>query len=208
MPKIIDQQIEVHLDKDPVDILKKLEKIARTCYKSEDRITDDSYFYMMKMLLTKKHLSILEHESITVRYITNRAVTHELVRHRLASFAQESQRYVNYSIKNDGHISFIKPFFIEEPDSEAGKIWIESIKNAENAYKKLIEIGCSPQEARDILPNCAKTEIVITANLREWRYILDLRSQDGVYPPLRDLMKKTIEIFKENIPIIFDDIGE
>lgn len=205
--KILTQSHEIIDHIDGTEILKKIERIARLCYKSEDKITEDSHLGMVKGLLARGHEAMLEHVSISVKFITNRGVTHELVRHRLASFAQESTRYVNYG-KSD--MEFIEPVFTHcKFDEEVDEVWIETMREAELCYVLMIEAGFPPQDARSVLPNSVKTEIVVTANLREWRHILALRAVGTTgkpHPQMQALMIPLLQEFKANIPVIFDDL--
>lgn len=154
---------------DGAEILKRIEPAGRICYKSEDRITDESAENFVRMLIERGHESVLEHESITVRFVCDRGVSHEIVRHRIASFSQESTRYCNYSGNRFGNqITFIKPCFLDE-GTGGYKLWKQAMFVAEKEYFELLNWGCTPQEARSVLPNSTKTEIVMTANLREWR---------------------------------------
>ena len=205
--EVIDQYFEIIDDFDENYILKKIERIARTCYKSEDKITDDSISArnLVRGLIKSGHEAMLEHVSISVKFITDRAVSHELVRHRLCSFAQESQRYVNYDKKG---IIFIKPVLIKK-DSEEFYEWKNAVNYAANMYHEQINTyNLKPEIARSVLPNSTKTEIVVTANLREWRHIFNLRSI-GVtgrpHPQMKDLMDKTLFEFSKRWPIIFKD---
>lgn len=188
------------------EILKHIEKAGRTAYKSEDKITTDSSSKFTNMLISRGHLSVIEHYNITVRVICDRGVTHEIVRHRLASYTQESTRYCNYSKGKFGNeLTIIKPCFWDEKD-EKYQIWKQTILFIEESYKKLIEKGAAPQEARSILPNSLKTEIVMTMNLREWRHFFELRTSDGAHPQMREIAIPLLKEFQTKIPIIFDDI--
>ena len=196
--KIIDQYHEfVQM---PKDVLKTIESIGRTCYKSEDKITETSAKDFVKMIMRSGHESVIEHISASVRFVTDRAVTHELVRHRLCSFSQESQRYVRY---ND--IEFIRPVWWNDEGVELA-YWINSCKYAEQCYKSMLANGAKPEQARSVLPNSVKTEIVVTANLREWRHIFKLRTSKRAYGQIRSLMLNCLSDFKKEISVIFDDI--
>jgi thymidylate synthase (FAD) len=177
-------------------ILKNIEKYGRTCYKSEDKITDESAKKFVKTLIDKGHLSVLEHEKITVRIICDRGVSHEIVRHRIGSYSQESTRYCNYS----GEVKYIQPDFILSNDD---LLLLETI---ENHYKKRIDEGLKPQQARYFLPNGLKTEIVCTFNLREWRLVLKQRTSPSAHPQMREIMILLLSELKKQIPVIFDDI--
>jgi thymidylate synthase (FAD) len=184
------------------DVLKSLELIGRVCYKSEDRITEESAKTFVKTILSRQHESVIEHFSATVRFICDRGVSHELVRHRLASFTQESTRYVNYQ-KREMEV-------VEPPGLNVFQhdVWVAQMLQAEKAYCALIELGLKPQIARAVLPTCLKTEIVVTANLREWRHILKLRTPFGAHPQMRELMVPLLWEMHWRIPVIFDDLVE
>jgi len=153
------------------------------------------------MILKAGHESVIEHESLSVRFICDRGVSHELVRHRLASYSQESTRYCNYS----GGVTFIRPCFWGENWAEY-RTWKIMMARAEWAYTELLGMGCSPQQARSVLPNSLKTEIVVTANLREWRHILRLRCSKAAHPQMRQLMIPLLKQLQDRIPVLFDDI--
>ena len=188
----------------PVNTLEILELCGRVAYKSEDKITPGSAEKFLSLILTKKHESVLEHVSASMRFITDRGVSHELVRHRIASFTQESTRYVNYSKRG---MQFILPVEFDDGESLAGYIWISHMSRCESAYNDMIKFAASsPQLARSVLPNSLKTEIVVTANLREWRHILKLRTDKAAHPQMVDLMQQALAMFQEAVPILFDDI--
>ncbi len=183
-------------------ILKNLERYGRTCYKSEEKITESSSKNFIKRILEKGHESIIEHEKVTVRIICDRGISHEIVRHRIASYSQESTRYCNYKSRG---IKFIEPCFFVD-NQEKYQTWKEAMIFSEKAYNRLIELGASPQEARSVLPNSLKTEIVITYNLREWRHFFKLRCSKRAHPQMREITIPLLQEFKRQIPIIFDDI--
>lgn len=188
------------------EILKYIEKIGRVCYKSEDKITSESSNNFIKNIVKNGHESVIEHKSISVKIICDRGVTHEIVRHRIASYSQESTRYCNYSSNKFGNeLTLIRPYFWSE-DSEAYFIWKQTMQEIENNYNKLIKLGVKPEEARSILPNSLKTEIVVTMNLREWRHFFKLRTSKRAHPQMREVAIPILEEFKKLIPIIFDDI--
>lgn len=204
--KVIEPFIKIEDDIDGYTMLKKIEKIGRVCYKSEERITDKSCVKFVRSILDRGHESVIEHVSISVRVICDRGVSHEIVRHRLASYSQESTRYCNYcNDKFGGELTFIKPCFWKAEDCEY-KVWKESMRYAEKIYMKLIEIGAHPQEARSVLPNSIKTEIVMTMNLREWRHFFKLRTTKFAHPQMKEIADMILKEFKRNIPIVFDDI--
>ncbi|NMB92110.1 MAG: FAD-dependent thymidylate synthase [Parcubacteria group bacterium] len=198
--KIIKPKVVIETKFSGVKILKTLEKFGRLSHKSEKKITKDSYRIFLKKLLNWGHESILEHVSISVRFICDRGVTHELVRHRLAAYTQESTRYCNYS----GNIQFIEPLFYKK-GSEKYKIWYQNCQEAAKNYNQLIELGSTPEEARSVLPNSLKTEIVATFNLREWRHVFEMRTQKAAHPQIREIMIPTLKIFQQKIPLLFDD---
>ena len=198
------------------EILKKLEKAGRTCYKSEERIGENSSRSFIKKIIESGHETILEHEKITVRVICDRGVTHEIVRHRIASYSQESTRYCNYSADKFGReITVVGPCFwptkdakrnIIDEDFPKKVVWREAMEFAEKSYLKLIELGATPQEARSVLPNSLKTEIVMTMNLREWRHFFKLRCSPKAHPQMREIAIPLLNEFQKLIPVIFDDI--
>ncbi len=203
-------------------MLKRIELAGRTCYKSEDRITEDSALKFVKAILTRNHESVIEHESISVRFICDRGVSHEIVRHRLASYSQESTRYVNYEKK--GVAVVIPPWINLMPTSfdtrenlekcivalstidKAAATWLLAMKCAEESYLQTMEFGWKPEQARSILPNSLKTEIVTTMNLRSWRHFFELRTARAAHPQMREIAVPLLEEFQRRIPIIFDGI--
>ncbi len=187
-------------------ILNHLERAARTCYKSEDKISQGSARKLISRILRVQHESVLEHASVSVRIVCDRGISHEIVRHRLASFSQESTRYANYSKEKFGkEITVIRPFFWEE-DSKEYALWLEAMEKAESIYLAMLKAGAKPQEARSVLPNSLKTEIVVTANLREWRHIFKLRCPAPAHPQIRQIMLPLLAEFHEKIPVVFDDL--
>lgn len=200
--KIIEQSHEI-LRLDGLDII---ERAGRTCYKSEDKITEDSAQRFVRMLIKRGHEAMLEHGGATVRFVTNRGVTHELVRHRVASFAQESTRYVNYGGKD---MEFIRPVWMTSRPTEENS-FKDCCSFVEGHYNFLLSLGWQPEQAREVLPNSLKTEIVVTANYREWRHILTLRAIGTTgrpHPQMQALMIPLLAEFREKIPAVFDDIG-
>lgn len=170
----------------------EIESAGRTCYKSEDDITEGTAEEFIRMIIKRGHESVLEHASASFRIITDRGISHEIVRHRLASYSQESTRYCNYSKEKFGkEITVIKPSGIEGGDEA---IWTVSIMEAEKNYFELLERGCSPQQARSVLPTCLKTELVMTCNFREWRHFLKLRMPVAAHPDIRIIAE---EIWKQ-----------
>lgn len=192
------------------EILNKIERAGRTCYKSDGRITNSSSKDFVRKIIASGHESVVEHEKVTVRVICDRGISHEIVRHRIASYSQESTRYCNYTKNKFGNeITVIEPCFWKsgsETDKEKYDIWKNAIEAIEKAYFELIELGASPQEARSILPNSLKTEIVMTMNLREWRHFFKLRTSNKAHPQMREITIPLLDEFKKRIPVIFDDI--
>ncbi len=180
-----------------------LEQAGRTCYKSEEHIKDNSAASFVKRIVGSGHLSVIEHVSITVRFICDRGVSHELVRHRLAAYSQESTRYANYSQDKFGkELTFIRPLFWEA-DSALYQQWLQAMQAAENTYLKMLALGASPQQARSVLPNSLKTEVVMTANLREWMHVLDLRCHGASHPQMREIMLPLLLELAGYLPEIF-----
>lgn len=229
---------------DEEDCLQWLERIGRTCYKSEDRITAESAPKFVRnilkldrmdklaktfaqliasdcftvgdmmnavhaMLADPPHESVIEHSLMTVRFIFDRGVSHEMVRHRLCAFSQESTRYCNYSKKGDGTINLVRPLFWNEGDG-AWEEWEHSAMQADAAYANLIQQGAKPQEARSVLPNSLKTEIVVTANFREWRHIFRLRTSKKAHPQMREVVIPLLRELKAkpNLGLLFEDIPD
>lgn len=217
----------------PIDgerILKDIELAARTCYKSEDKIEYTQHREMsgsksyeatsarilIPKLIARGHEAMLEFGgTITVRFIVDRGVSHELVRHRLASFAQESTRYCNYG--KDEHITFIIPNWLQDNLIEGvfnhpqtlnkdERQWISVMENAEFNYNILLSLGWTPQQARSVLPNSLKTEINVSANIREWRHIFKQHTDKTAHPQMREVMIPLLKEFQTYIPLLFDDI--
>ena len=204
--KIVEPKVEIITPINGEEILKHIEKVGRTCYKSEANITDESSEKFVFGIIKRGHESVIEHFNITVKFITDRGISHEIVRHRIASYAQESTRYCNYSKdKFNKEISVIKPTDLNCMD-DAYLDWHKGCIAAEKTYFKMLDRGCKPQVARSVLPTCTKTEIMVTMNLREWRHFIKLRSAKAAHPDIRILAVDLLKQFKNNIPIIFDDI--
>lgn len=205
--KEIRPSFEIMDDIDGAKILQKLERCGRVCYKSEDKITEGSAEKFIGMILKSGHESVLEHEKLTVKFICDRGVTHEIVRHRIASYSQERTRYCNYSKDKFGNeLTFIRPCFWDD-DSEEYAVWKQAMEEIEKTYVKLISLGAKPEEARSILPNSLKTEIVCTMNLREWRHFFRLRTAERAHPQIREISVALLDELKKRIPVIFDDIN-
>lgn len=204
--KIINADVEFVTPIDGAAILKRLEQCGRVCYKSEAKITDTSAPAFVAGIIKRGHEAVLEHCSFTVKFICDRGVSHEIVRHRVASYCQESTRYCNYSKDGFGsEITVIKPCFLAE-DSDGMKEWKSAMRFAEDHYFSLLDFGCSPQEARSVLPNSLKTEVVMTANIREWRHFLKLRGSPAAHPQMREVALILLEKVHALIPVCFDDI--
>jgi thymidylate synthase (FAD) len=204
--KIVKASYEILTPIDGPAILDRIEKAARTAYKSEDKICPGSAEKVIAHCTKRGHESVIEHESISVRIICDRGVSHELVRHRLASYTQESTRYCNYGKASE--ITVIEPPFWDA-DKDVPKYirWQIACEVAEREYLNLLNMGASPQEARSVLPNSLKTEIVMTANLREWRHFFKLRTAPAAHPQMREITIPMLAEFKQRIPLIFDDIA-
>lgn len=216
--KVINQSFEILTDIEEIKrIPQMIERAARTCYKSEDKITEGSAVELCKKLIKRNHEAILEFGNIQVRFITDRGVTHELVRHRVGtSFAQESTRYVNY---REG-VTFIRPVFewarsitdikntgIYTSKNSTADTWLDVCGYSEMGYRNMVNFGgCSPQEARSVLPNSLKTEIVVSANIREWRHIFKLRTAKAAHPQIRELMLSLYYTLNSYIPVLFEDL--
>ena len=201
-----------------IELLKQIESVGRTCYKSEDRITDDSATKFVRSLIKNGHEAMIEHNSITVRFICDRGVSHEIVRHRIASYGQESTRYCNYSndkfsseinviditdgIALDTKMKNYTPELIQEIMNE----WLAAMEDAERHYIKMIELGATAQIARGVLPTSVKTEIVVTMNLREWRHFFKLRAHISAHPQMRELALPLLKEFQSLISCVFDDL--
>lgn len=223
--KIIEPSVMLEDNINGEEILKKIERIGRVCYKSEGNIKEGSAKKFVSNLINRHHESVLEHVSISVRVICDRGVSHEIVRHRLASYSQESSRYCNYSNDKFGNeLTFIKPCwfknsvkdlnnFAKEPTykkilllSDGEVDWIRVLKNIEYVYFISInDYKWTPEQARSVLPNSIKTEIVMTMNLREWRHFFNMRCDKAAHPQMQEVANMILDIFKLNIPIIFEE---
>ena len=223
--KIVKPKFQILSRLNERSILRHLERCGRTCYKSEDKITDDSCYKFIKMLLSKGHESVIEHYNISIKFVCSRALSHQLVRHRLCSFSEQSQRYCNFETKVD--MGIIQPYWLDESDikkirnksfssvlqipnkiSKKCQYWLESVIDSAVTYGILLRSHSemTPQQARSLLPNAAKTEIVCTANLRQWRHILKLRTSKGADPEIRELMIPLLRKLQEKLPTLFSDI--
>lgn len=197
----------------PVDwkrVLEVIESAGRVCYKSEDKITDGSAESFVRRLIRSGHESVLEHAVLRARIVCDRGVSHELVRHRLASYSQESTRYCNYSQdKFGGEIAFVLPPWVSVPAQGKGDyIWVRSMQAAEDDYFALLDLGWSPQQARSVLPNSLKTELVMTANVREWRHFLRLRCAAAAHPQMREVACQLRDQMAAGAPVLAEDLME
>lgn len=238
--EIMDPKIEVAKDY----IYKKIERVGRTCYKSEDKITEDSAAKFISGLVKRQHEAMLEHASMTVKFIVDRGITHEAVRHRVASFAQESTRYCNYSKEKFGNeITVIEPLRLAGPEYKeakqfvydythsdpctfdfsridadedfASKVdeyleWQNACLDAESRYFTLLnQYHWAPEEARVVLPTALKSELIVTANMREWRHILNLRAAGTTgkpHPQIAEVMVPLCGELATYMPELFNDI--
>lgn len=204
--KIINPKVELVYPPDYATLLSSIEAAGRTCYKSESKITKDSAETFIRRIIDRGHGAVIEHSSITVRFICDRGVSHEIVRHRLASYCQESTRYCNYSRDEFcGEITVIAPSWAREED-QTYTVWEQACLAAEKAYFDLMTIGCTPQECRSVLPNSLKTELVMTANIREWRHFFKLRCSQAAHPDMRVVAKQAYYLLAEKYPVFFEDI--
>ena len=205
---------------DGLGMVKKIEAAGRTCYKSEEKITETSAEHFVRRIIRRGHESVLEHASVTVRVICDRGVSHELVRHRIASFCQESTRYCDYA---DGDIAFVIPPWCRVPEgvirdfseyitehdgglADADLYWGLAMSLGESHYRNLREKGWTPEQARAVLPNSLKTEIVMTCNLREWRHFFKQRTSPAAHPQMREIAVPMLADMAKAIPVVFDDL--
>ena len=216
--KVVSPSFKILTPIDADHILKLLEEVGRTCYKSEDMINDDSCYGFIQRIIDRGHEAVIEHYNITVKLTNDRGVSHEEVRHRVASYAQESTRYCNYTKDKFGsEITYIDLKGGMEYDNKVRNLpadvqqliydeWVQACIDAENHYNRMIELGASPQIARSALNNSTKTEICITMNMREWRHFFKLRCVPAAHPQMREIAIMLLNAFKAMIPVIFDDI--
>ncbi len=207
------------------EVLGLIERAGRTCYKSEGKMTPDSARAFVRKILESGHHSVIEHSMIAVRFIVDRGVSHELVRHRLAAFSQESTRYCNYA----GGVAFVIPPWIKEikpgpygkedlyvVEDRVAKVrfpfnsfeWALHLVESEATYLNLLKHGWSPQQARSVLPNSLKTEVVMSANVREWRHVFSLRCSKAAHPQMREVMIPLLAEMSGRVPVLFDDLAE
>ena len=190
---------------DGVKIMKRIERACRTCYRSEDKISEESYKNLLTNCLNRGHESVLEHEKITVRIYSDIGTYKDLTRHRFASFSVESTRYCSYNKDKYGNeIAVVNPVYME--DKEVFETWKKAIENMEKAYMKMKELGASTDMCREVLPHSTAAEYTMTANIREWKHILELRTTNHVHPAIRQVLIPLLLLFKEQMPEIFGDI--
>ena len=201
--KIIKPGFQIMDELNGEDILKKIEMCGRVCYKSEDKITEESAKKFVKGIIKSGHESVLEHHSFTVRFIIDRGISHEIVRHRIASYSQESTRYCNYN--NGGEITVIDPLFWDKNDPKYRE-WKCACYQAEQTYLALIQMGASAQEARNVLPTSLKTELIVTKNIRQWRHFLKLRTDKTAHPQIRQVCIPLLLLLDEVVPVVFEDL--
>lgn len=211
--KIINHSIEILTETTYSSMLNRLERIGRVCYKSEDKIKVDSAENFIRGIIKRGHESVIEHESITVKVVCDRGVSHEIVRHRIASYSQESTRYCNYTEgKFGGEITVIDPetafsWDINSiTDYRKYLVWQRAMEYAEKSYAELIALGAKPEEARTVLPNSLKTEIVMTMNLREWRHFIRLRGSRAAHPQIAEITAQIRDEFVKRYPVFFEDL--
>lgn len=207
--KIIEPKVELVNAPDYATLLSTVEQAGRTCYKSEDKITDGSAEKFVRNILKRGHEAVIEHASLTVRFTCDRGVSHEIVRHRLAAYCQESTRYCNYSKEGFGsEITVIKPCFLED-GTGSYVVWRDACEMAEAYYFRLLNGNTkrlTPQEARSVLPNSLKTEVVMTADMREWRHFIRLRCAPAAHPDMRVVAGLLYDLLKSTYPVFFEDI--
>lgn len=204
--KLVTPHFEIIDAPDGEAMIRRIERAGRICYKSETLITEDSARKFVAMIIKRGHHSVLEHVSVSVRFVCSRGMSHEIVRHRLASYSQESTRYCNYGKAKFGGITFTP---MMAGLTEKQRVRREALyQRIEDVYLDEIAEGVSPQQARDNLPICLKTELVMTCNLREWRHFFHMRTPKAAHPQLREVTRPLLEAFRFHIPVVFDDVGE
>ena len=203
--KIIEPKL--HIQKyDGIQIMKNIEKACRTCYRSEDKITGDSYKKLISNCITRGHESVLEHEKITIQMICDLGVYKDLTRHRIASFSIESTRYCNYSKdKFSNELKFIEPVNIDK-ESDLYAYWENTMKRIEMNYLHMADAKATPDQMRMLLPHSIAATVHMTANLREWKHILSLRTTKQVHPSIQQLMIPLLLNFKKQMPEIFNSV--
>lgn len=199
--KLVAESVRVITADDPIAKLKRIERAGRTCYRSEDKVTPDSYKQFISRMIEKGHDSVLEHESISVLVTCDRAVANEIVRHRIGSYCQESTRYCRY---DQGDLAFISPF---KSGTDEFETWKSAMREAEACYCRLLDYGASPELARSVLPLSLSTSLYITFNIRQWRHFLSVRTSVAAHPQIRVLSDEILGQLRDYIPLVFDDIS-
>ena len=194
--RIIKPSVSIESNISYEEALRIVENATRVCYKSEDKIKEGSAEKLIRGIIKAKHFGCIEHVSLTVKFICDRACSHQLVRHRLMSFNQKSQRYCK-----EDNLEVIKPEGLENTS-----LWLESCRQAENAYAEMIRRGEKPEVARGVLPNSTATEIYATANLREWRHFFELRCHRTAQRDIRMLALELLCQMFEKYPVFFEDL--
>ena len=194
--RIIKPSVSIESNISYEEALRIVENATRVCYKSEDKIKEGSAEKLIRGIIKAKHFGCIEHVSLTVKFICDRACSHQLVRHRLMSFNQKSQRYCK-----EDNLEVIKPEGLENTS-----LWLESCRQAENAYAELIRRGEKPEVARGVLPNSTATEIYATANIREWRHFFELRCDKTAQKDIRMLALELLCQMFEKYPVFFEDL--
>ncbi len=204
--KIVRARVLIPAEELDRNMLSRLERCARICYKSEDQMDATSQTSFIRSIMNSGHESVIEHEKITLMLITDRGVSHEVVRHRLGSYSQESTRYCNYHKDKFGQeITVIRPCFYQD-DDPLYSLWKEACLAAEKSYFAMLAGGASPQEARSVLPNSLKTEMAVTYNIREWRHFLALRAHKTAHPQAREIAIPILKMFQDVLPELFSDV--
>lgn len=204
--KIVQPSVSIIDAPSKEELYRRIELAGRVCYKSEDKITEDSSETFIRNIIKRGHEAVIEHGSITAKVVCDRGVSHEIVRHRIASYCQESTRYCNYSKDSFGsEITVVEPVWLNL-DCASRHIWKIACEFSETAYFDLLHEGRTPQEARAVLPNSLKTEIMITMNPREWRHFFKLRCSEAAHPDMRYVANMLYEMFVDNWPMLFENI--
>lgn len=215
--RIVEAHVEFINPPEYAVVLDTIERVGRTCYKSEDLITEFSAEDFVRRLIKRGHEAMIEHGSVTLRFINDRGVSHEEVRHRIASFGQESTRYCNYSKdKFDGEVTYIDIERGMELDTKVKELpyevkleiireWMYACLDAERHYMRMLELGATPQIARSVLNNSTKTEICITMNFREWRHFIRLRNDTAAHPQMREVAQQALDMLYEKYPVFFEE---
>ena len=186
-------------------IMKRIERACRTCYRSEGKITEDSYKNLINNCITRGHESVLEHEKVTVRIYSDVGSYKDLTRHRFASFSVESTRYCSYDKDKYGNeIAFMNAVYIE--NKEMYETWKKTMQEIENSYIEMKKLGATTDMCRELLPHSTAGEYTMTANIREWKHILSLRTTKHVHPSIRQVLIPLLKYFKEEMPEIFGDV--